>query len=936
MKASGTFPAIQALLSVVLVLSAATAAWAQPSATTTTLTVTPESVPPDTAVTLTATVTSTPPGTIMGLVLFCNASATYCEDSAIIGSAWLITSGSALGTATIHKTFGPGTYNIQAVFKGTNSYATSTSAAATVTVSSAPLPTTTTINATGASGNYSLNATVWARGTATPTGSVSFIDATNSDSLLGSAPLSSGVPTLGFLFAGTSGPATSSSNNQAIAVGDFNNDGNLDYVVANLNPPATATIMLGNGNGTFTAVTAGGAPYSVGSYPEGAVVADFNGDGNLDIAFANSASNGVTILLGNGDGTFMAAASPAVGFAGAIAVGDFNGDGIPDLAVSNNNNSSYAVTILLGNGDGTFTVGSSVPVPQWSINPQGIVAMDFNGDGKTDLAVTSANGNSPSNYVVTILLGNGDGTFTQRQTYNTGDGDQSMVGGDFNGDGIPDLAIANYYDDTVTILLGNGDGTFTPAALPLPATGPGPFAIVAGDFNNDGILDLATANFYGNTVTILLGNGDGTFTPSSTVPATGGGPDGFVAGDFNGDGLLDLVTANYQAVTQSILLQASSSTSVTISGVTAPGTDNVFASYTTGDGNYSSSQSGTVAINSILLTAQTITFPNPGAQTYGTPLTLSASASSGLPVSFTVISGPATLSGSTLLTFTATGSVTVQATQGGNSSYAAATPVSETFTVNPGAQTITFPNPGPLPNGVAPVTLMATASSGLPVTYTLISGPGSLSGSTLTITDVGSIVVEADQAGNANYLAAPSVQITISVVAADFTVVPQSSTPTMIPSPGQTGTIPVTVNAASGYMATVNFNCTAPPAMLEASCSASSVQVTGNAPVTAKVMVNTAGPHQVSALSWPKPWNAVPSGIVFAAVIVASGASRKKLRKGMLFAVLMIVMLGALTSCSGGSSTRTDPGTPAGTYNLTLVGSSGSANYTTTLVVTVE
>jgi hypothetical protein len=890
-------------------------------------------VAPDTAVTLTATVTSTTPGTITGQVLFCNASATYCEDSAIIGSAWMITSGTALGTATIHKTFGPGTYSIQAVFKGTNSYAPSTSAETTLTVSSGPLPTTTTISATGAAGNYALSASVWAGGTATPTGSVSFQDAT-SNSSLASALLSSGVQTSGFAFANTSGPATSSFN-QAIVVGDFNNDGNLDYVVASLNSSATATIMLGNGNGTFTAATEGGQPYSpsVGSYPEGAVVADFNGDGNLDIAFANSASNGVTILLGNGDGTFTPAASPAVGYAASIAVGDFNGDGIPDLAVSNNA-SGYAVTILLGKGDGTFNIGASVPVPQWSINPQGIVARDFNGDGKTDLAVTSANNNSPSSYVVTILLGNGDGTFTQVQTYNTGNGDQSMVGGDFNGDGVPDLAIANYYDDTVTILLGNGDGTFTPAAL--PATGAGPFAIVAGDFNNDGILDLATANFYANTATILLGNGNGTFTASSSSPATGGDPDGIVAGDFNGDGLLDIVAANYQMTTQSILLQSTSSTTVTASGVSVPGTDNVFASYS-GDSNYSSSQSSTAAINSILLTAQTITFPNPGAQTFGTPLTLSASATSGLPVSFTVIAGPATLSGSTLLTFTATGSVTVQATQGGNGSYAAATPVSLTFTVNAAAQTITFPNPGPLPNGVAPVTLMATASSGLPVTYSLISGPGSLSGSTLTITGVGNIVVEADQAGNANYLAAPSVQITIVVVAAEFTVVPASSTPTTVQA-GQSGTIPVTINSASGFTGTISLTCTTPPAMLEASCSAGSVQVTGSAPVTAKVTVSTTGPQQVSASSWPRQWNAMPSGIAFAAIVVASGAGRKKLRRGML-AVFMIVMLTGLVSCSGSSnsgSSKTDPGTPAGTYKLTLVATSGSANYTTTLPVTVD
>jgi hypothetical protein len=625
-----------------------------------------------------------------------------------------------------------------------------------------------------------------------------------------------------------------------------------------------------------------------------------------------------------------------VGYAAAIAVGDFNGDGIPDLAVSNNN-PDYKVTILLGNGDGTFTVGASVPVPQWSENPQGIVAMDFNGDGKTDLAVTSSKNYTTANYVVTILLGNGDGTFTTGQTYTTGTSDLSIVGGDFNGDGIPDLATANYADDTVTILLGNGDGTFTPAAS--PATGSGPFAIVAGDYNNDGKLDLATANYYSSTVTILLGNGDGTFTAAPPTPATGGGPDGIAVGDFNGDGLLDFITANYEAATGSILLESSSTTTVSASGISVPGTDNVFAAYG-GDGNYSGSQSSTAALSSILQNTQTILFLTPAAQTYGTPLTLSASATSGLPVSFTVISGPATLSGYTLLTFSGVGTVTVQATQNGNSSYAAATPVSVTFTVNPDSQTISFPNPGPLPDGVAPVTLTATASSGLPVTFSLISGPATLSGSTLTITGVGSIVVEADQAGNANYLAAAPVQITISVVTADITVVPAASRPATVSAAGQSATIPVTVTAASGVAGTVSFACTVPSAMLESSCSASSVTVTGSAPVAAAVIVSTTGPHSAAAVSWPRPWNAMPTGIAFAAVIAASGAKKKKSRRGMLLATLMIaiVMLMGLASCGGGSgsSAQTDPGTPAGTYNLTLVATHGTTNYTVTLPVTVE
>ena len=662
--------ALVAILVVVFAMGMALPGWAQ-SSTVTTLTVSSNSVTAGSAVSLTASVASGATPVTTGQVVFCDATASRCQNSAILGSAWMTTQ----GTATIYKTFGPGTHNILAQFKGANTYLASSSASTVVTVTSTAEPTTTSISYTGVAGDYALTGTVIGTGLPGPTGSISFLDASNGNSSVVTAAL--GTPAYTSSFASTFAVLPTSSN-QIIAMGDFRNIGKLDYVVANVSNSATATIMLGNGDGTFTQ----GATYSAGDWPAGAVVADFNGDGNLDIAFANSSGNGVTILLGIGDGTFTAAATPPVAYAASIAVADFNGDGIPDLAVANNPG-NYQVTILLGNGDGTFKAGPSVAVPQWSVFPEGLLAMDLNGDGKMDLAVTSSDSYTPANYVVTILIGKGDGTFKTGATYPTGASDLSITGGDFNGDGIPDIAIANEGSNSVTILLGKGDGTFT--AGNTVSTGQGPYAIVAGDFNNDGILDLATANYLDGTVTLLLGDGTGNFTASTPALNAGSGADGIIAGDFNGDGLLDIVTANHGSTTASVLVQSVTSTATaTAANVNIFGsgeTHNIYASYG-GDSYNAASQSGTVALISAPMATQTINFPNPGAQTFGTPLTLIATTTSGLPVSFAVTSGVGTLNGN-VLTFSAVGLITVQATQSGNSTYAAATPVSQTFMVNP-------------------------------------------------------------------------------------------------------------------------------------------------------------------------------------------------------------------------------------------------------------
>ena len=351
-------------------------------------------------------------------------------------------------------------------------------------------------------------------------------------------------PTASVSFANANGsPVTVGGFPIAVAVGDFNGDGKLDLAVASAGTN-NVTILLGNGDGSFTL----GSTYAAGANPLSIVVGDFNGDGKPDLAIANKFSNNVTILLGNGDGTFTpSASSPSTGNQPNFMIGgDFNGDGRLDLAVPNG--ASNNVTILLGNGDGTFTPAASSPGTGLLANA--VATGDFNGDGKLDLAVANYNSNT-----LTILLGNGDGTFTAAPSQATGSNPAFVAAGDFNGDGKLDLAVVNASSKNVTILLGNGDGTFTPSASS-PATGASPFWIAAADFNGDGKLDLAVTNAGSNTVTILLGNGNGTFAPAAVAPGAGASPLAVAAGDFNGDGRLDLAIANNSSANVSVLLQA--------------------------------------------------------------------------------------------------------------------------------------------------------------------------------------------------------------------------------------------------------------------------------------------------------------------------------------------------------------------------------------------
>lgn len=326
-----------------------------------------------------------------------------------------------------------------------------------------------------------------------------------------------------------------------IATADFNNDGKADLATANFAGSSNnVSILLGNGIGVFAAAVNFGV--GTGLNPISLTSADFNNDGNADLAIANYNSANIAVLIGNGAGSFAAAVNYTVGNnPRSISSADFNGDGKADLAVANFQDNN--VSILLGSGTGSF---GSVVNYGVGTNPTSLTKGDYNSDGKTDLAVANYNGNT-----VSILLGSATGTFATAANYTVGAGLVSISSADFNGDGNTDLATVSASGSTVYILIGSSTGTFVSTVN--YAVGTKPYSVIAADLNGDGKADLASANETSNNVSVLLGSGTGTFAAAVNF-VVGTAPVSISSGDFNNDSKPDLATANSDGNDAAVLL----------------------------------------------------------------------------------------------------------------------------------------------------------------------------------------------------------------------------------------------------------------------------------------------------------------------------------------------------------------------------------------------
>ena len=357
------------------------------------------------------------------------------------------------------------------------------------------------------------------------------------------------------------------ANPRAIASGDLNGDGKLDLVVPNINSQNVSVLLNTTVPGSVTSSYTVKQDFAVGVSPVSVVLADLNSDGKLDLIVVNANANSLSLLLNT---TAPGAVTPSFADKQDVATsegpiyvtaGDLNSDGKPDLVIVNV--LVNTVSVLLNSTSPGATTPTFAPKQDFATetNPLSVALADLNGDGKLDLATANFDASTVSVLLNTTAPGSATSSFSGLQEFVTGNGAAFVTTGDLNGDGRPDLAVANFGSNTVSVLLNitpTGARTASFAANKQIAAGASPIFVTTGDVNGDGKLDLAVANFESNDVSLLLNStGAGSVVPSFDAKqdfATGDSPLFIAADDLNGDGKVDLAVANLNSSSVSVLL----------------------------------------------------------------------------------------------------------------------------------------------------------------------------------------------------------------------------------------------------------------------------------------------------------------------------------------------------------------------------------------------
>ena len=785
----------------------------------------------------------------------------------------------------------------------------------------------------------------------------------NGDGIPDLAVANTGSSTVSILLGSSRGTFTAGTALQtgatpgSITLGDFNRDGNVDVAVV-IPSSDTIAIFFGNGDGTFTAST---APVYTLPQATGIVVADFNGDGLQDLAVLSTSSSSVTVLLGHGDGTFTPATlSPSAGSSPfSVVKGDFNGDGIPDLAVTSYSGSPGSVTILLGNGDGSFT---AAPTLSRTTLPNSIVVGDFNNDGKQDLAVGGANGAT----AVNVFLGNGDGTFTAAPNALSSGSALSLNVADVNGDGKLDLIVADASSNRLIALLGNGDGTFTTGAtLTIPSQSE---SVVAGDWNSDGVVDFAAVNYYGSSVTTVTTklsqkvtatvnsvapSGTGSHAIEATYPG-----DSSYAGSTSGTVTLSAgqttstitwptpTAITYGTALTSIQLNATSSLGGTFSYTPATGTvlsagqHQLSVTFTPTDTTHQSSTSSVLLnvgqaplsisannVSRVYGTANPVLSGTLGSAVNGDTFTETFSTSA------TALSPAGTYAIVPSVSGTNLADYSVAATNG-------------TLTISPAPTTTTFTLSNQNLVLTADVTSMSGGTPAGSVTFyagqtqlgstTLSGGTASL---TLTSFPSGDASLSAKYAGDGNFAASTSASIPV------LTVTAASTSLTVAASGSVTDNFSITV--PSGYAGTLQFSCTGLPQNTNCSFQPASVSFSGTTNTASTMLTLTTGSQ--ARLDSAPFGNNEAHAVRWAALFAIPGlipllvTRRKRLNTRLRNVSLLLLLLSAsvwFTGCAsggGGSSKPSTPIAPSGNYTIQVVASGPSGvSQSTAITVTVQ